>query len=326
MFSIVSKNQLATHRRVRQSGQVDTVGRLRDATADDAEAILDLVLLSDIAEIGEPNTSINEVRGDLANHGIASAVVEDQAGGLLGYSWIEHHPGHAKTWGDITVKPGTDAWVSSVLLKWLRGKANELGPGLPLHTFAGSTNVMKNRLYVAAGGRVIRHFYRMSVTLGASPPPAPVLRDGVQIRGVSTEADCRTMYEIVDVAFMDHYGHEHEAYESFAQHTYQGASSDLSLWWLATVDGAPAAGLFGSVLPVAGYVDTLGTLRDYRGKGLGRALLLTAFAAFYERGVRKVVLGVDAENPTGALELYESVGMSVDREGVRYELSDSPGA
>jgi mycothiol synthase len=302
---------------------VDPVGRLRDATPDDADAILDLVLLSDIAELGEPNTSINEVRGDLANHGIAVAVIEDQTGGLLGYSWLEHQAGHSKTWGDITVKPGSAGWVASVLLKWLRGKAHELAPSLPLHTFADSTNVMKNRLYVAAGGTVIRHFYRMSITLGDSPPAAPVIGDGVEIRGVSSEADRLAMYEVVDVAFMDHYGHEHESYESWAQHTYQGAANDLSLWWLATVDGEPAAGLFGSVLPVAGYVDTLGTLRAHRGKGLGRALLLTAFAEFHERGIRKVVLGVDAENPTGALQLYESVGMSIEREGLRYELSDS---
>jgi mycothiol synthase len=305
---------------VRQSEQVQTAGRLRDATPDDADAILDLILLSDIAELGEPNTSINEVRGDLANQGLAVTVVEELDGGLLGYAWIEHQDGHSKTWGDLTVKPGSADWVGYVLLKWIRGKSHEFAPGLPLHTFAGSTNVMKNRLYSSAGGTVIRHFYRMSITLADSPPPAPVLRDGVAIHGVSTEADRRTMYEIVDVAFLDHFGHEHEAYDSWEQRTYKSAASDLSLWWLATVDGEPAAGLYGSILPVAGYVDTLGTLRAYRGQGLGRALLLTAFAEFHSRGLRKVVLGVDATNPTGALQLYESVGMSMEHEGLRYEL------
>jgi ribosomal protein S18 acetylase RimI-like enzyme len=82
-----------------------------------------------------------------------------------------------------------------------------------------------------------------------------------------------------------------------------------------------AAGLYGSELPAAGYVDSLGTLRAYRGRGLGRALLLTSFAEFYRRGHRKVTLGVDAESPTGALGLYESAGMTAEQEGWRYELA-----
>jgi mycothiol synthase len=86
------------------------------------------------------------------------------------------------------------------------------------------------------------------------------------------------------------------------------------------VAGEPAAGLYGSTLPAAGYVDTLGTLRPYRGQGIGRALLLTAFAEYYRRGLRKVVLGVDATSATGALDLYQSAGMKAEHEGLRYEL------
>jgi GNAT superfamily N-acetyltransferase len=52
-------------------------------------------------------------------------------------------------------------------------------------------------------------------------------------------------------------------------------------------------------------------LRDWRGRGLGRALLLHAFAEFFELRKKIVRLHVDADNPTGAVRLYESVGMSV---------------
>ncbi len=61
-----------------------------------------------------------------------------------------------------------------------------------------------------------------------------------------------------------------------------------------------------------GYVAALGVARPWRGKGLGRALLLRTFAEFYARGVPRVTLGVDAESPTGATKLYESVGMSIE--------------
>jgi hypothetical protein len=49
-------------------------------------------------------------------------------------------------------------------------------------------------------------------------------------------------------------------------------------------------------------------------------LLLTSFREFHRRGFRKVVLGVDSANPTGALGLYESAGMKAEHEGLRYEL------
>jgi mycothiol synthase len=319
---IVSENPLVTTGRVREAAAVSIVDTIRDATADDADAILEVALLSDLAEIGEPNTTIDAVQSDLRMDGLVGAVIPDPAGGLLGYAWVEHQPGHLKTWGDITVRPGADAAVAPVLLDWLRVKAQELGPGLPTHTFADSTNAMKQRLYEAAGGTVIRRFYRMGVGLDDAPPPAvPALGEGVGIRPITPgENDQRAMHAVVDVAFMDHFGHERESYEQWLEHTANGGCPDLSLWWMATVDGEPAAGLYACELPEAGYVDTLGTLRDHRGKGLGRALLLTAFAEYYRRGLRRVVLGVDATSPTGALDLYQSVGMTAEHEGWRYEL------
>jgi ribosomal protein S18 acetylase RimI-like enzyme len=48
-------------------------------------------------------------------------------------------------------------------------------------------------------------------------------------------------------------------------------------------------------------------------------LLLHTFAEFQRRGVNRVTLGVDAENPTGATALYESVGMAVELELVVFE-------
>ena len=45
---------------------------------------------------------------------------------------------------------------------------------------------------------------------------------------------------------------------------------------------------------------------------LGRALLLQAFGELHARGATRVGLGVDAENPSQATRLYESVGMYVE--------------
>ena len=54
----------------------------------------------------------------------------------------------------------------------------------------------------------------------------------------------------------------------------------------------------------------LGVRRPWRGRGIGRALLLTAFVAVHIRGGgTRSSWGVDAANPSGATRLYEDVGM-----------------
>ena len=68
-----------------------------------------------------------------------------------------------------------------------------------------------------------------------------------------------------------------------------------------------------------GFVGAIGVLRPWRRLGLGRALLLHAFVELYRRGERRIGLGVDAENATGATRLYESVGMRVAWQADTYE-------
>ena len=65
--------------------------------------------------------------------------------------------------------------------------------------------------------------------------------------------------------------------------------------------------------------------RPWRGRGLGRALLREAFAELRRRGLPRAYLGVDSENPTGAMGLYESVGMRPKRRRHLVFEKDLPG-
>jgi mycothiol synthase len=74
-----------------------------------------------------------------------------------------------------------------------------------------------------------------------------------------------------------------------------------------------------------GWVDDLGVRRAYQRRGLGMALLRHVFAAFYARGIRRVGLGGDAENLTGATRLYARAGMRVYRARDLYDKELRPG-
>ena len=96
------------------------------------------------------------------------------------------------------------------------------------------------------------------------------------------------------------------------------------LWWFVR-DGDEIAALClnrmgDSGEPDHGYVHILGVRRAWRRRGLGEALLRHAFREFWQRGVSTVSLDVDGEDTTGAIRLYERVGMHVDRRTDLYEL------
>jgi ribosomal protein S18 acetylase RimI-like enzyme len=74
-----------------------------------------------------------------------------------------------------------------------------------------------------------------------------------------------------------------------------------------------------------GWVSAIGVRRPWRKRGLGLALLRHAFNEFYRRGKHKVGLGVDSQNLTGALRLYESAGMHMDQAHDFYEKELRPG-
>ena len=77
--------------------------------------------------------------------------------------------------------------------------------------------------------------------------------------------------------------------------------------------------------PDMGWVDVLGVRRPWRRRGLALALLHHTFGEFYQRGKRKVGLGVDAQSLTGATRLYEKAGMHVQRQYATYEKELRPG-
>ena len=291
-------------------------------TSTDAPALLSLIEACDIADIGEPDYSMEDVEDDLSRATWQGWALAGPDGALSACCWVEHRPGKPDVEADVRVHPDADGSLGERLLEFARERAADLAPGLPLHIYTAATGTRARGWYDAAGGRVIRHYWRMTIDLPDEPapvPPAPAV--GVTLEQPGEDIDAlRTVHHVIDTAFLDHFGFDVTDFDEWLTRQRSGSGADVGLWWLARVDGAPAAALIGRAWPDTGWVQGLGTLREFRGHGLGRLMLLTAFAEFHRRGYRKVGLGVDADNPTGAVGLYESVGMKPAYEAVRYEL------
>jgi mycothiol synthase len=173
-------------------------------------------------------------------------------------------------------------------------------------------------LFTGHGYREVRRFYEMAIELDG-PPPAPVLPGGLTIEPFD-EASLPEFYEALDESFGDHWEHHSTPLEEWWNEKRNAPDFDPTLWFLIR-DGAEVAAVVRNEpnRREGGMVAAIGVRRPWRGRGLGRALLLHTFAEFQRRGVNRISLGVDTQNPTGATKLYESVGMHVELEDVVFE-------
>jgi ribosomal protein S18 acetylase RimI-like enzyme len=293
---------------------------VRKLTSKDAEDIFGLATAYDLERYGRVETTLADVTPDRpgSNRHWFGVDVDGRLTLAGNVGWWE---GEAGAEADITGPPGVEREAWSALFERLRAEARERYPDRPFHFFVDDGYPHWRAWAEAAGAGEIRRFYRMAIDL-AEPPPAPVLGPGVAIRPiVDAEPDLRTVFGVVDTAFRDHWGADGDSdYDQFIGHACAEGRYDPTLWWIAEVDGVPAAVLIGRAYDGVGHVGTLGTLREFRGRGIARALLLTSFDEFYRRGLVHVSLGVDATNPTGALRLYESAGMRPSVTWVCYEV------
>ena len=70
-----------------------------------------------------------------------------------------------------------------------------------------------------------------------------------------------------------------------------------------------------------GYTEDITVGRDWRRRGLARALIARSMRMFKDMGMNEAALGVDTQNPTGALQLYESLGYRVTHQGATWRKS-----
>jgi mycothiol synthase len=174
------------------------------------------------------------------------------------------------------------------------------------------------RLFSAAGYREVRRFYMMAIEL-EDVPPEPVLPPGLTI-DVMQAGEERAFHHALDEAFQDHWEHHPLPFEQWWHERSSTPDYDRTLWFVVR-DGCELAAAVRNIpnRHGGGLVAALGVRRPWRQRGLGRALLLHTFGEFYRRGTERVSLGVDAENPTGATKLYESVGMTTELERLVHE-------
>lgn len=309
---------------------------------EDLEEIWRLLVEVSLAEVGTPGFGFDEVENWLTGFPIEIgedvALVRDGAGSLVGIEIFHLRDPFVRPFGLGGVHPDhVDRGLGTALLGWALERAAARVPRAPeearvvfvVHVGAG--HEPSENLVRAAGFEFARYFVDMEIEF-SGPPPPPVIPEGVSIRTVDLSADVAELADAIGDSFRDHYGFVETPQQRQIDQLnhWAGASShDPALWWVAEAGGK----IVGFNLCDAssegneeiGLVATLGVLRGFRRRGLGRALLLTAFNAFHQRGKKGASLGVDADSLTGATRLYEGAGMHAAAKYSTWEIEIRPG-
>jgi len=289
---------------------------LRAPTVDDAPAIRDLLRDWSVESIGEQGVSEDEIHSWFALPDIWMRVAEED-GRLVGYADTAPAEGGYINVDVRSLDPGvTEMLVAAAT------EAPRAPDAVALRGFVQGGIEVTTEAYRAAGWQLIRHGYQMRIQL-TDDIPEPTWPEGFSPRNFQPGEEQR-VYEANQEAFADAWDFRRQEKDRWRAFTVNHHGFDPSLWWLVD-DGDEIAAFTLNYWHFSGdktfgWVGSLGTRPPWRRRGLATALLLHSFHDFRGRGATKVGLGVDAENTTGAVKLYESAGMTVERRNDTHEL------
>jgi mycothiol synthase len=160
----------------------------------------------------------------------------------------------------------------------------------------------------------------------SEPIPEPQLPAGFTLRTMREEDSLQCRVDMFNGSFIDHWNHHPLTAEQLEYYlsdpNYQRQRDLIAM----SEDGTFAAFCYCHISAeenqrsghAEGWIGTLGTRRGYRRLGLGRAMLLAGLRRLQDDGMSTALLGVDAQNPNGALKLYEGVGFEQIRKTILY--------
>jgi ribosomal protein S18 acetylase RimI-like enzyme len=295
---------------------------LRPAALADAEAVAALIAACNAADYDEPLLPAREVHKLWQTPGFRLAhdawVAVDQGGHLFAYAHLLRHQPASFDPAVYVAPDRRTGEMEALLLARLEAGAREAAPagGVQLVARVSERNVSGWRVLESAGYRRSLTFMTMEMRLD-TPPAEPRWPEGLAVANFDPSRDARATYQADEEASVDKGYHRPMTFEQWAARMdLNGERCDPALWFLAR-DGAAVAGValnFQVGGTGIGWVDHLGVRRPWRGRGVGRALLLHTLGAFFRRGIRRARLNVDAESLTNAPRLYESVGMRTVQE------------
>lgn len=318
---------------------IETIAGLRFRPFDldrDVASLVGVVVEANLADSNDYLPSVEDFRNELEHQAdfdpMRDMILADIDGNLVG--------GAMRT---VRVRSGVvqhelEGWVvpnqrrrgiGRALLHWLESRSREAAAergGDQPHAFSSwvsATQTGAVALLESEGYERVRYGFMMVRPLADPVPNAP-LPEGLDVRPVS-EADHRRIWEADTEAFRDHWDAGERTEEDFTG-WFSTPGIDTSMWRVAWDGDEIAGSVMNFVFPEEneklgvrrGWLEHVSVRRPWRRRGLAGALIADSLRELRARGLDEAALGVDAENLSGALRLYESLGFRRHRTSIAY--------
>ncbi|HUS13559.1 MAG TPA: GNAT family N-acetyltransferase [Chloroflexia bacterium] len=239
-------------------------------------------------------------------------------------------------WHDGFVLPGwRGRGLGGALIGWaeahaasLAAAAGETGP-VVASTETRETQTGLIGLLKGLGYHPVRYWFPMETADLDHIPHAP-LPPGLELRPAQPE-HYRAIWEAMLEAVRDHWGFsesEEQDFDGWLAHPFRQPAL-----WVVAWDGDQVAGSILNYVDLdynastgrrVGYTENITVRRPWRRRGLARAMLAHSMAMHKARGMTQTHLGVDTDNPSGALTLYQSMGYRATGQETTYRKRLGP--
>lgn len=254
---------------------------------------------------------------------------------LVGYAYTLHLPSdvaleRAYIFGQVD-PAHRGIGVGRALMQWAVPRAREQllssGNDLPkfIRTDAYDYVTSAHHLFDRLGLEPVRYFEELLRPLSLPLPELQVRGARVEPWPVDRDDELRA---VKNASFADHWGSTPVSAEQFEQRMGAfGMRLDLSRVAVDEVSG----GIVGFCLAARypddddligrrdGWIDNVGTLREWRGRGVASALMVASMQAFVANALTHASLTVDSASPTGASRLYRALGFEIEQRSITHE-------
>ncbi len=266
-------------------------------------------------------------------------VAENPQGQIVGYAYLADKESSFifETGGGVHVEHW-NLGIGSSLLRWAQEEAVRLSKNAPdgvkcvLQANIFENELESRQLFEDKGFSKIREWVHYETQLNNVPIPI-TLPEGMSIRSFDLENDWNIVGPVMDKAFLDHWGSfslpqsesgepENENAESEIPQDFSYSNSE-GYCFIMLAGEEVAGGILCNAKLVqhknAGRVGSIFVHPKYRRLGVGKALILTAFRAFQQNNVRRIILDTDSQSFTDSSKFYISLGMNSYRHEYLYE-------
>ena len=291
--------------------------RPRRLTREDAEAVTGVVAATELDVDGAVEIDVSDVRVDWERPNFDQARMSvGVAHGDELIAFAEVYRGRA----EVEVLPRhRGRGIGTALMRWTweaarRDGRAEVSQILSDAHATGAALLRANAYEVGHVSWVLR------IALDGEIPDAS-LPEGLAFRDWRPGEDDRAIWRVIEDAFSEWPGRDEETPFEDWKATIADHEAIRPDTTPVVVDGDRIVGVavgmdYSSEASNEGWVQQLAVNREYRGRGLGRALLHESFRRFKAMGWEQAGLSTDSR--TGALALYEHVGMHVERSYTRW--------